>query len=353
MIILLLTACSSQAGTDSHHFSVQVEDGVAVARTVGGPRYSSELFVYELEMVLDTGQSEDALLYRPSQFLADEAGRMYINDTGLGCVLVFEADGCYSHRIGQQGFGPGEASFWDIQLIHEGVIQLYGIKERRTTRFTTDGTLLDITTLSFDIPLLGNDALIVLPGERRLVLDWGSSAEANKSAPEQSLQQWGAVLYGPAWDILAEVHTPPTRVVSMVPISMEGKSWYAEAPLGFGPQPQSLYHPEHGIVLSLSAESELHLYDLSGQPTYTILIDLEPEPVSESDRERARQILRAEADQVDQTAKVQVEMMAEALDFADHKAFWGRVEIDREGFIWLDRSLFPETETARSSNKNR
>ncbi len=345
VLALMLTTCTSRAGTDGHTFTVTAERGVPAAVTTGGPKYHGELFTCEKELVLDTGQSEDALLYRPVQFTADEAGTMYINDIGLGCVLVFDAGGRYSHRIGRQGFGPGEASYWDIQLIRDGVIQIYGIKERRTTRFTTNGELLDVTSFSPDIDLLGNDGLIVLGEERRLVLTTAGGG-LSKDEPDQTHGQWGAIVYDAQWDIVAEVYTPRTSVAAMVPISMAEKSWYADVPLGFGPQPLVLYHPRHGIVLSLSAEPELQLYDLTGQLKRTIRIATEPEPVTAVDRERARQALLEGVEEVDPETRPMMELMAEAVVCADEKAFWGRVEIDREGFFWLDLTLYPETETA-------
>jgi len=342
---ILITACTSRAGIDTHTFSVGEENGVPTAVTAGGPKYQGELFTCERELILDTGQSEESLLYRPVQFMADETGAMYINDTGLGCVLVFDADGRYSHRIGRQGFGPGEASFWDIQLIDDGVIQLYGIKERRTTRFSTDGSLIDVTTLSPDIDLMGNDALIVLGDDRRLVLTNAGTEDA-KSDRDQTRERRGAVIYGPEWEIVAEVHTPWTRVAEMVEMSLADKSWYAPAQLGYGPRPLSLYHPRHGIVLSLSAEPELRLYDHDGHPTRSIRIELDATPVTAADRERARQVLLGGAEQVDPGTRQQIELLAEALVCADEKAFWGWTEIDREGYFWLDLTLYPDTETA-------
>ncbi len=82
-------------------------------------------------------------------------------------------------------------------------------------------------------------------------------------------------------------------------------------------------------MLSLSAQPELQLYDLTGRLTRTIRIDSESEPVIETDRESAHQALLQEAERAEGLARQQLEMMARNYAFVDVKAFWGRAEIDR------------------------
>jgi hypothetical protein len=342
LITALLTACSSQAGMDAHVFDVQDEDGVTVAVTSGGPKYSIELFTYEKELVLDTNQGTDALLYRPNQFMADATGTMYINDTGLASILVFDADGRYTHQIGRKGFGPGEATYWRIQLIEDGIIQLYGEKERRTTRFRTDGTLLDLATLPSSVDLIGNTSFIILPDSRRLILT--NTASAGKAPLNR---RWGAVIFSAGWDTIGAVHTPWTRMATMIE-GMSGKASFLPVPIAFGPQPTVLYHPAHGIILSPSEQPELQIYDLDGRLTRRIIIDREPEPVTETDREGYRQALLQRMDPSDTATLRMNEVVAEQSEYAAVKAYWGPAEVDDAGYLWLDTTLLPDAQEAGS-----
>jgi hypothetical protein len=345
--IVVLASCSSHSGRTQHSFQIIEGDGVHRAETSGGPKYTGELFTYEKVMVLDTAQNAEAILYRPTQFMADDDGNMYINDTGIGSILVFDSSGRYTHSIGRQGFGPGEASWWEIQLIRDGIIQAYGIKERRTTRFSIDGALLDVATLSPDIDLLGNTGFIRLPDGRQLILtnDAPTGGRGDKGGNVAEQKRWGAVIFSADWDTIGAAHTPWIRVAKMMDVPKGNAKYAAPMPIAFGPLPTALYHPYHGIVLSPSDRPELQIYDTSGRRTRTIRIDLNSERVTEADRGIARRTLLQDAAQSNEAERTMWESIIEQYAFADEKAFWGMAEIDDEGYFWLDMSLHPE-ETA-------
>ena len=348
--IVILTACSSHSDKTQHSFQVFEEDGVQVAITSGGPKYTGELFTYEKVMVLDTEQSEDTLLFRPTQFMADDAGNMYINDTGIGSILVFDATGRYTHQIGRMGSGPGESIYGQIQLIHDGMIQFYGIKERRTTRFNPDGTIVDITTMPARIDLFGNTDFIILPDNRQLLLTNETQIGDNNTPKgtkfsDSEIQRWGAIILSKDGDRISAAYTPWIPVSKMIEINYAGSVYASPVPIAFGPQPAALYHPTHGIVLSLSEQPILEIYDPTGRKTRMIRIELDPEPVTTADRNRVRQIFLEDAERpAGQSGKpVDWESMANQYPFADQKAFWGMAEIDVDGYFWLDMSLPPET----------
>ncbi len=341
-ILLLFTACSSQAGTDSHTFAVREEEGVAVARTSGGPKHPGELFTYERELVLDTEQSEDALLYRPTQFLADETGTLYINDTGLSSIVVYDAEGRYSHRIGRPGRGPGEATYWRVERVGDGILQVYGEKERRTTRFATDGTFQELATLPPSVDLIGNTDFILLPAGRRLIL-----TNTTRSGEKGMYQRWGAVIFSSVWDTIGTAHTPWILSTTLANVTMDKKS-AVPLPIAFGPRPSVRYHPAHGIVLSLSDRPELRVYDLEGRLTRRILVDRDLERVTDADRDRYRQALREGRDQMAEKAREMVDLVIEHGTYAEQKASWGTMEIDAEGYFWLDLDLLPETQGGRT-----
>ncbi|MFC1529948.1 hypothetical protein ACFL41_02045 [Gemmatimonadota bacterium] len=352
--LLFLTACSSRSdrsqrsGIDGHTFQISEVDGVRTALTSGGPKYADDLFTYEKVMVIDTEQHEDALLYRPVQFLADEAGSMYVFDQGIGSILAYNPSGRYSHSIGRKGFGPGETSYGQVQLLHDGIIQMYGLKERRSTRFSITGEFLDVTTVPNSVGIFSTLGLLVLPDGNQLVLTGGTAQiGGNKlgQAGNPGLQQSGVIILSPDGRTIAEVSTPSIQVDEMIQVEFAGNSYNTPVPIAFGPSPMALYHPSHGIVLSTGAEPVLEVYSTAGRLNRSIRIDQDPEPVTAADRTRARQSYLRNTEQASaQAGKPTVGWLDEIADrypFADEKAFWSMVEIDAEGYFWLDRSLSP------------
>lgn len=350
--IVLLTACSSQSDraqrseSGQHTFQVTETDGVQTAVTSGGPRFTDELFTYEKVMMIDTEQHEDAILYQPVQFMADDAGNMYIFDQGIGSILVYDVTGRYTHSIGRKGFGPGESSYGQIQQIHDGIIQFYGLKERRTSRFSIDGALRDVTTVPTDIGIASAAGMIVLPDGNLLILTDVKPVAAGVKGPVRNpgFQRSGILILSPDGDSLGVVETPIVKVAEMIPIDLGFKAYFAPAPLGFGPSPMALFHPVHGIVLSTGTLPELEIHTPGGRRVRSIRIELDPEPVTARDRNRILQTMRETAGQLtDQYQATAMLTMAEQYPFVDEKAFWGTVAIDAEGYFWLDLSLPPET----------
>ncbi|MFC1629205.1 hypothetical protein ACFL3H_08860 [Gemmatimonadota bacterium] len=353
--LILLTACSSQSdraqrsGSEQHTFQVTETDGVQVAVTSGGPKFADELFTYEKVMVIDTEQHEDAMLYRPMQFMADENGTMYVFDEGIGSILVYNSAGGYTHSIGRKGFGPGESSFGQVQLLHDGIIQFYGLKERRTSRFSIDGTLHDVTTVPNSIGIFSVTGMIVLPDGNQLILTGGSGAAGDKggAAPNIGFQRSGVIILSSDGDSLGVVQTPLIQVNEMISVEFMGSSYNTPVPIAFGPIPTVLYHPIHGIVLSSGSQPVLEIYSTEGRRTRSISIDLVPEPVTVADRNRAREMYVRNTEQaVTQSGKPTDGWLDEIVGkypFADEKAFWGTTEIDAQGYFWLDLSLSPET----------
>lgn len=267
LLLLLFAGCSSRTLETDYSFRIYEEDGVTIAETTGGPKYAGELFTYEKMMVLDTGQSDETLLYRPRQFLADEFGNLYIYDAGKRSILMFNSDGLYLRSIGQQGQGPGEIMSGQIQLIREGILQFFDTRLRRTTRFKTDGTLLDITTLPAGVGLLGFSGFMILEDEVQLVLTHDSDM-ANLGAT----QRRGAVTISAGGDTLGVVYTPWIQVLKNATIPIQGSSVTAPMPMAFGPFPTSVFHPDHGTVLSMCTLPELQIYNTAGQKIRTIRV---------------------------------------------------------------------------------
>jgi len=337
LIIPLLCLAAWAPGCDQteHSFQVYEENGIIIAETIGGPKYDGELFTYEKEMVIDTGQSDETLLYTPIQFMADAEGNFYINDLGIGSILVFDSEGQYQRSIGRKGQGPGESNGGRLQMVHDGIIQFYDLSLRRTTRFKTDGTFLDVISLPVGVGLLRATGFVILEDDIRLAL----TADSNM-ANQGETQRRGAVTISSNGDTLAIVYTPWIRLMKKTEITVQGRTIAAPTPLVFGPFPTSFYHPAHGIILSSSIQPDLNIFDTAGRKIRTIRIVMDAEPVTAQDREESRQnMLSLREGQTNEMMKQMYESQAENMQFADYKSFWGMAEIDSDGYFWLDTSL--------------
>ena len=95
-IVLFIFAClcvcsKSDDGINSHAFRVYTENGVTIAETVGGPKYSEELFKYEYLLTLKEDERVESLLFNPTGLDMDEMGSFYVHDTGNTRIAVFDS----------------------------------------------------------------------------------------------------------------------------------------------------------------------------------------------------------------------------------------------------------------------
>ncbi len=169
LLLFLLVGCSGDVNTE-HEFRSFLENGIPIAETTGGPKYSEELFQYEQILTLNEDPlREESLLFGPSHFFMDDDGFFFVADRSDGRIVVFDPDGQYSHSFGRKGGGPGEFRQMEIQTIQNGIMSIWDFAQRRTTRFNTDGRLHDVTPLPTSVTsqIWG---LFHLPDENLLVL---------------------------------------------------------------------------------------------------------------------------------------------------------------------------------------
>jgi hypothetical protein len=90
----------------------------------------------------EVGQSgpEEALLYRPADFLFDETGNLFVIDSGNKAVQVYDREGRFLRRFGKEGEGPGEfRSPVGAFLDWSGDLIVYDTMTQRASRFSTAG----------------------------------------------------------------------------------------------------------------------------------------------------------------------------------------------------------------------
>ena len=145
--LVVLVACSSHEVDTSYSFRQYIENGVTIAETIGGPKYSDPLFQYEPILTLKEDPTKpESYLFNPGRISIDTDGLIYVTDRGNQRIAVFNRDGEYLRSFGRKGEGPGEFLSMRLLYLHNNILNLYDFQNRRATLFRTDGTLLDIIT---------------------------------------------------------------------------------------------------------------------------------------------------------------------------------------------------------------
>lgn len=336
VIFLFAISCSkTDVANPEHTFHVFEENGVSIAETRGGPKYTEELFQYEQILVLhEDPQREESLLFGPNHFFMDDDGFFYVADTRDGRIVVFDPEGQYSHSFGQKGSGPGEFRQIEIQSIQNGMVSIWDFAQRRTTRFYTDGRLHDVTPLPISTArqILG---LFHLPNERLLVLTLDTPVEEDRWEYEKSHATCFSSLRDSLWSLdFGWVKSRFLSTESADGIEYQWPAWYH-----YGPRPWCTYDFQGRIYYTDGIESVVDIYDLNGNHVLQIQLGLKPENPTSNDEDRARSFLRTQAEQsADTPGQDRWKSDLNKIRLPGQKALWQGINVDDTGYIWLVKS---------------
>jgi len=336
LILLPLTACSSKTTETAHTFQIHEENGVNIAVTTGGPKYEGELFTYEPVLTLkEDPQNEASLLFRPGEFTMDEGGFFYVLDVGDSRIVVFDPEGNYLRSFGRKGQGPGEFVTMNDLSVHEGIVSVYDTNSNRTTRFKTDGTLLDVVT----VPIPPSDISMGRGRVRKMhVLDDGRlvlfKSEYKEIGKAQLLCN-SIVVLGTDNDTLWTVETPFVQTSIYTPMSNSGMLSFG-LPLSSAPSVE--YVLGQGILFSGGVDPELIWFNVDGSIKRKIRLELDPIPITAEDRTKVRaRYEESLADAKDNNERMIpiYEAMLKALAFPDNRPYWREIISDDIGWLWL------------------
>ena len=122
LLIISLMSCNQQK--TEWQGTIEEVDGVTVVKNPKKPLYGEEIF--ELEEELCIGNVEEEQMFKIISGIAvNDNEDIYVLDSSLRQIRVFDKDGKYIHNISKSGQGPGEFQF-PIQILispnHEFVI---------------------------------------------------------------------------------------------------------------------------------------------------------------------------------------------------------------------------------------
>jgi len=328
LLCALLTSCGSRGGSNLHAFQVSEENGISVAKTIGGPKYAGELFVYEPAFRLtEDPANEESLLFRPNDFMSGESGEVYVMDYSNGRIAVFDQNGAYVRSFGRDGQGPGEFSSMSNLLVHDGVVSVYDRNLRRRTRFDTEGNLVDTVAMPILLAGVSRGSWIdfqVLDNDRFFLLKWENWREGETEYFKAGI----AVV----WTLDSQ------RVENGIYTTMESGMGLSFG-LPFTSIPIVHRVPGRGIVLSNGVTQELAWYNEEGALLRRIDMGLPMEFFTTEDRNK----VRARYEEQVSTAREgdnprlleAAEAQLRAFRLPSHKPAWGDVVADEHGYLWL------------------
>ncbi len=312
-----------------HSFQTYMEGAVRIAETTGGPRFTEDLFTYELVLTLYQDEEiEESLLVGPYRFFMDENGAFFVEDAGSARIVVFNDEGHYSHSIGRMGAGPGEFASPTLQSVHQGVISVFDWRLRRLTHFQTDGSLVETISVPLDSPYM-------IPFYHET--PDGSSVLINRMENVESFQEWIRVS---VYDESQQVNW--TKEFEKV------KPWYRQinaSPRGnitprtlyhFGTSPLCTYDQLYGIIYTPGWEPYVDFYQPDGTHYQRYLSNIPYESTSRGDRQQVRQFLQERIESNSGRSKENFITELDNLELPDHKAFWTNIEVDDNGFLWME-----------------
>jgi len=124
-------------------------------------------------------------------------------------------------------------------------------------------------------------------------------------------------------------------------VNVPGSPRLARASRFFAGRPRIIFVPGRGLLMSDASEPVLEWYDLSGDLTGTIRIDMEPDPVTPDERDAIRSYLRRAIENAKNPEAANSEKVSlENSIIPNHKDFTISLHVDEAGFIWLGVTEF-------------
>ncbi len=335
LFFLIPSISCTDSMAESHEFRHEVHDGIPLAITTGGPRWTGEIFEYEFQLCLKEDEREESLLYEPEGFLLDANGWFYVSDEGNHRIAVFDPEGRYVRSIGRGGQGPGEFRWIQPLEIETGVLSAFDPNQLRVTRYQLDGTLIEVVPLDRDGLITSIRAYWDLPNGEALLRSFNLGAEpgnASGVAGHQSL-----MVFERAGHTLWRHETTPVAMGTTKMMFLEGEEAPIPVVFPWSPAPEADYHPTQGIVVSPGTDSELYILDTSGSLLRRIRIELQAEPPTVSEVEEGLAAVQATIESMDDPMSRAI--FSPRLEVFDEppeaKAHWTTVDVDDDGFIWL------------------
>ncbi|MFC1559344.1 6-bladed beta-propeller [Gemmatimonadota bacterium] len=305
--------------------------GIPVALNSGGPGYAGELFRYEPVVTLQQDDERpESFLYQSRSFIRTvkgfflgEEGRYYVNDSGGARIAVFDQEGRFERSIGQRGQGPGEFMICELIDLSDGVLKSLDYNLHRTTRYRTDGHLIEVT-----------------PGRGRFSI--GPDLFFGLYSPsyyDQNGYLWmgsGFHATTSAGDTVGTASLQPIMINYEFETPGHGKGGKSRPPVPYTDRPFGLYVSDGSVLLTDGVDPALMWYQLDGSIRKKIETGISPRPITRKERDRFFRDLDSRIRDADDNQKVYLGWMRDAVVFPQYRTLWNHISVDDAGYIWLE-----------------
>jgi hypothetical protein len=150
----------------------------------------SKLGIISLQLVRTWSDDEDGYIFKtPTDIAVDSKNNIYIVDSALHCINVFNSNGQFFRKIGKRGQGPSDLlTPLNIGIDVNNIIWVCEIGNRRIQAFSETGTSLN--TIKIPLMITSN---IIFPSANKIAL-YDSNSAKNGDGIIKIIDQSGVIV---------------------------------------------------------------------------------------------------------------------------------------------------------------
>ena len=328
--LLPLTACGGSGG--EWQGTVTDSAGVEIVMNAGDGLWApDEGWSVERDLVIGTAEGEAE--YQFGQIAGIDVGndgRIYVYDQQAREVRVFDPEGEFLMAMGKPGAGPGELSqaAGPVFVTPGDTVVVPDVMQQRITLYTTDGEPAG----SHSLPMTGG-----------IAIKW-------MELPDQDLIQQAMVMAFPGQEDVEQknllLRRDPSGALEDTVLEMpigQSVSFTGNTPniTMFESEPMWTVGPEGTLYTGINSEYSVNVYSPGGELVRIVRRPFEPRPITDSDQTEMRRIVQGLWEDQGMPAQA-MEMMSQALGFADAYPAYANLLGGPDGSLWVQRIQTPD-----------
>lgn len=221
----------------------------------------------------------------------DAAGNLYVADRDNGRIQVFGPDGAFLRQIGKKGQGPGELGQpLGVTVTSDGTVVVSDLGRGAFSLFDSDGTFQRNVLFG---PELGpfvrqmmshSEGGVVAPASR--MRGFGTPGAAPEMSDKQGILHH-SLAEGAKPSLMFEAESPPMRVRTSG--SAGNQNVMVSPPPTFSPDVDWAVLPGGGLAVSSGTDYAVSIVGPSGAVSHVLTRPIAARPVSEADKNAARE----------------------------------------------------------------
>ncbi len=348
---LVVSSCGGADPDEIRAFAVHDSAGVRIASNPG-PEWASEVERWRLREVVRVGGAEgpeETLFQRPGQAVPDGEGGILIVEGGEAAIRRYGPGGAFLGRIGRAGDGPGEFRQPTGFTRHGDTLLVFDPGLMRISRFSERGALLDTRPVSLEFRTHGVPSELVPLDDGRLLAFAGAGCSMPAPDDRRARVRMSVFEPNPSGDGTLRLDGPVSSWVQNSVIGIYGENFCSSIPSLAGHGVPRAIGPHGRGAVAPGGAYEIHVFSVRGTdgwsggalgafppPELLIRRDLEPTPVTASDREAYEDFVLPE----DPEAAAMRSAIRTALDTTrvpQHYPQIAALHWDDAGWLWVLR----------------